>query len=325
MSMLKIHLLVDFDVDWVERLKTELDSNIQLTYGKSNDAVYDSEVIISGLPKEKYFERNKKIHTLVIPWAGLPKQTRELMLQFPNINIYNIHHNTIPTAETAFALMISVAKDIIPIDRNFRTFDWRPRYSPSNAITLSGKTVLILGYGAIGKLIGKYCAGIDMKILATKRNTANSNNEIVETYAPDKLPELLPQADVLFICAPLTPETEGLIGDKELSLLPDNAILINIARGLIVDETALYNELKNKRIRAGLDVWYNYPKDKSERDSTEPSKYPFHELGNVIITPHLAGHCKDIETLRINDLAKLLNKLNRGEKIETRVNPGVGY
>ncbi len=323
--MLKIHLLVDFDVDWIQLLKTELDSNIQLTYGKSNDAVYDSEIIISGLPKEEYFKRNKKIHTLVIPWAGLPKQTRELMLQFPEIKIYNIHHNAIPTAETAFSMMLTVAKDIISIDRNFRTFDWRPRYTDSNALTLSGKTVLILGYGAIGKLIGKYCAGIGMKILATKRNAANSNKKIVEIYAPDKLYELLTKANVLFICAPLTPETEGLIGEKELSLLPDNAILINIARGLIVDETALYNELKSKRIRAGLDVWYNYPKDKSERDSTEPSKYPFHELDNVVVTPHLAGHCKEIETMRINELAKLLNKLSRGEKIDTIVDRKIGY
>ncbi|MCP4702979.1 MAG: hypothetical protein GY865_00085 [candidate division Zixibacteria bacterium] len=322
---MKIHLLINFDEDWIERLKAELDTNIVLTYGKENDAVYDSDVIISGLPKEEILERSKKIHTLVIPWAGLPKQTRELMLQYPNINIYNIHHNAIPTAETAFSMMLTIAKDIISIDRDFRKFDWSPRYSDSNALTLSGKTALILGYGAIGKLIGKYCAGMGMNIIATKWNADSANDNIAEIFSSDKINELLPKADVLFICAPLTPETEGLIGKNELSQLPDDAILINIARGDIINESDLYNELKSGRIRAGLDVWYNYPKDEVQRANTEPSKFPFHELDNVVVTPHLAGHCKEIETMRINKLAKLLNKLVSGEEIDTKVNPEIGY
>ena len=140
---MKMQLLVNFDEGWVGRLKSQLDSEIELTYGKENEAVFDSEVIISGLPKEEILEKNKKIHTLVIPWAGLPKQTRELMLKYPDIKIYNIHHNAVPTAENAFSLMLAVAKDIIPIDQNFRKFDWRPRYSDSKAVTLSGKTALI--------------------------------------------------------------------------------------------------------------------------------------------------------------------------------------
>ncbi len=322
---MKMHLLVNFDEDWIKQLQAKLDAEIILTYGKENDAVYESQVIISGLPKEEIFERNKKIHTLVIPWAGLPKQTRELMLQFPGIKIYNIHHNSIPTAETAFSLMLTVAKDIIPIDRNFRNFDWTPRYTDSNAITLASKTVLIIGYGAIGKLIGRYCNGIGMKVMATKRNAENSKDNIAEVYTPDKLHNLLPKADVLFICAPLTPDTEGLIGQKELSLLPDDAILINIARGLIVDEEALYNELKSKRIRAGIDVWYSYPENEEQRENTEPSKFPFYKFSNVVVTPHLAGHCKEIETMRIDALAELLNKLVRSEEIETVVDPKKGY
>ncbi len=322
---MKVHLLVDFDKDWIKQLTAALDSDIELTYGKENDAVYESEVIISGLPKEEILKRNKKIHTLVIPWAGLPKQTRELMFQFPDIKIYNIHHNSIPTAETAFSMMLTVAKDIIPIDRNFRNFDWRPRYTDSNALTLSGKTALIIGYGAIGKLIGHFCNSIGMKVMATKRKADSTKDNIAEIYPPDKLHELLPKADVLFICAPLTLDTEALIGEKELAKLPDDAILINIARGLIVDEEALYNELKSGRIRAGLDVWYNYPEDKESRLNTKPSEYRFHELNNVVVTPHLAGHYNEIETMRIKELAKLLNKINNGEKIDTRVNPKIGY
>jgi phosphoglycerate dehydrogenase-like enzyme len=143
-----------------------------------------------------------------------------------------------------------------------------------------------------------------------------------------ELPALLPKADALVICLPLTDETRGLIGESELALMPDRAILINVGRGPIVDESALYHALHDRTLHAaGLDVWYNYPNDEPGRKSTSPSEYPFHELNNVVMSPHRAGapHTPETESLRMRALAELLNAAARGEPIPNRVDLDLGY
>ena len=143
-----------------------------------------------------------------------------------------------------------------------------------------------------------------------------------------ELPSLLPGADVLVICLPLTDETRGLIGGSELALMPERAILVNVGRGPIVDESALYHALRDGTLHAaGLDVWYNYPSDEPGRTSTSPSEYPFHELDNVVMSPHRAGapHTPETESLRMRVLAELLNAAARGEPIPNRVDLDLGY
>jgi phosphoglycerate dehydrogenase-like enzyme len=136
----------------------------------------------------------------------------------------------------------------------------------------------------------------------------------------------MPRANVLFVCLPMTPQTEGLIGEKELNLLPDHSVVVNIARGAIIDEKALYDALTGPRpLRAGLDVWYAYPQDKDSRTSTPPSAYPFHELDNVVMTPHLGGHSDQTETLRITALAELLTCAAEGKPLPNRIDPDRGY
>ena len=104
------------------------------------------------------------------------------------------------------------------------------------------------------------------------------------------LPELLPRADVLFLALPYTDDTRGIIGTAELALLPRSAILINIGRGGLVDERALYEALRDKMIAgAGIDTWYRYPEDEAARAQTRPGEFPFHELDNLVMSPHRGG------------------------------------
>ena len=116
-----------------------------------------------------------------------------------------------------------------------------------------------------------------------------------------------------------------MIGAEQLSLLPRGATLVNVSRGKIVAEEALYKELKSGRIRAGLDVWYNYPDTVESRTNTPPSRFPFHELPNVIMTAHLAGHSDRTELLRARELAELLNLASRGAPLPNRVDLEKGY
>ncbi len=323
--MLHVHLLEDNDPEWLKRLTTLLDGNTDLTAGSDLPKQPTYRILIAGVPEKEHIEASPELQTLVIPWAGLPRATRELMLGYPQIAVHNIHHNALPTAEMAVNLMLCAAKDTVGIDRKLRHGDWTPRYESSNAITLSGKRCLILGYGGIGRHIAAVCLALQMQVQVIKRNASNKEDSEVTFHDPSRLHDVLPETDVLHIALPWTPETDGLIGGKELALLPRGAVLVNIARGRIIEEEALYEALTAGKLKAGLDVWYNYPQDESERHQTYPADHPFHELNNVIMTPHLAGHTSETEEHRIHHLADLLNRAARGETLPNRVDVLRGY
>jgi phosphoglycerate dehydrogenase-like enzyme len=117
-----------------------------------------------------------------------------------------------------------------------------------------------------------------------------------------------------------------MIGKEEINLLPPNAILVNVGRGPVVDQETLYQALKDKQLHsAGIDVWYNYPQDEDSRANTPPADYPFHELENVVMSPHRGGGAMDVEILRMEHLAHLLNTAAKGEPIPNRVDLTRGY
>jgi phosphoglycerate dehydrogenase-like enzyme len=207
--------------------------------------------------------------------------------------------------------MLSAIKKLIPIDSRLRNHDWSDRYQDSRILLLQNRNALILGYGKIGYHIGKVCHSLGMNVRAIKNCPNDNGEDHVEIFSIDILQKLLEDTQALFVCLPLTENTRGILGAKELSLLPDSACVINVSRGEIIDEKALYNELAKGRICAGLDVWYNYPQSSSEYKDVPPAKHPFEDLDNVIMTPHLAGHTDQSEILRMRHLAKIINKIVR--------------
>ena len=283
------------------------------------------DILVAGVPERKDIESSSNLKALVIPWAGLPVKTRELMLEFPDIAVYNIHHNAAPTAESAIMLMLAAARDLIVTDGRLRKNDWVLRYESDRPLLMEGRTALILGYGAVGRRVARGCLGLGMRVHAVRTTPSVSSDGDVSLHLPDALPSLLPAAEVLFLCLPRTPETDGLISAEELALLPDDAIIVNVSRGAIVNEDSLYEELKSGRIRAGLDVWYMYPQDEDSRSDQAPSKFPFGDLPNVVMTPHMAGHCSNIESLRATALAELINAIVRKSDTPGRVDVEKGY
>ncbi len=122
---------------------------------------------------------------------------------------------------------------------------------------------------------------------------------------------MLTRADYLAITLPLTPETRGLLGDPELRAMKPTALLVNVARAEIVDEDALYEALAERRIAgAALDVWYRYP---SDPHPTLPAQRPFHELPNVLMTPHVSGWTEGMVEARATLIAENIHRAARGE------------
>ena len=300
--MLRVHIPRPPDGGFLDELSARLDG-VRLV----DAAPYD--VLVEGVP-ERALAAGCSV--IVIPWAGVPRKTRELAVEL-GVPLYKLHHNAAPTAEMAMALLLAAAKRIVPYDRALRKGDWRPRYGEMHNTLLLGKTAVVLGHGAIGRRVAAACEGFGMEVLGVRRRDGTT------------LEEVLPRADALMICLPWTNETEGLIGAAELALLPDGALLVNVARGPVVGEQALYDALRSGRIAAGLDVWYDYPKEQEDRADQPPSSLPFHELDNVVMSPHHGGLTDGIDVMRAQHLAELLNALARGEDPDSRVDPVRGY
>jgi phosphoglycerate dehydrogenase-like enzyme len=314
----------------VEELQALLSPDITLTGG--SDVPADCEILVAGSPNKEQLQASATLRALVVPWAGVPVPTRELLMNFPHIAVHNIHHNALPVAEMAVTLMLAASKFIVPSDRTFRANDWSARFlQPDPALLITGKTALIIGYGAIGKQVGRMCHGLGMHVQTIRRHLpaalpANEGTEAIAQYPPDALQSLLPNTDVVIISVPLTPETRGLLGAKELALLPPHAILVNVSRAEIVDEAALYSALKGRTLyAAGMDVWYRNPSSESEAIGFAPSAYPFSELDNVVISPHRAGHASEAEQLRMQYLADMLNTAAHGEPMPNRIDVQTGY
>lgn len=300
---------------------------IQVTSGAFPENA-DLHILVNGRPTRDQLIASPHLQALIIPWAGLSPETRALLADFPQVTVHNLHHNAAPVAELTISLLLAAARFVVPFDQALRRGDWRPRYKrPGPSVLLAGKTALILGYGAIGQRVGRLCHALGMRVLATRRSQITSIEDGVATiHPPTALPHLLPQAHALLICLPLTPETEGLIGAAELAMLARPSLLVNIGRGPIVVEEALYAALKSGQLHAaGLDVWYNYPADEAALSATWPGNFPFHELDNVVLSPHRGGSSDATPELRMSQLADLLNAAVRGEPIPNRVDLARGY
>jgi phosphoglycerate dehydrogenase-like enzyme len=304
-----------------------LDPLIEISLGPDLPDDPQFEVLVAGRPDHVKLGASKKLKKVVIPFAGLPAETRNVLLEYPTLQVHNLHQNSAATAEMAFALLLAASKMILPMDRSLRNNDWRPRYNPNPALLLDGAQALILGYGAIGKRVAQMCASSGMEVSAIKRDTtAGHLNQSITLYPTSMLHQLLPGTDFLILCLPSTPQTVGMIGEAEIDLLGELAVIVNIARGVIIDEGPLYLALKNKSIfAAGLDVWYNYPADTETRENTPPSRYPFHELENVVLSPHRAGGWQQMEEARLSALAALLNAILQGDKVYNEVDVQAGY
>ncbi|WP_255191774.1 D-2-hydroxyacid dehydrogenase [Natronobeatus ordinarius] len=146
---------------------------------------------------------------------------------------------------------------------------------------LAGKTLGIVGLGAIGTRVAEIAAAVGMDVVATKRDPDVDLDAVDRVYGPDGLTDVLLESKYVLLACPLTDETEGLIGREELGVMNDDAVLINVARGPVVDEDALVEALQQRAIRgAALDVFETEPL---------PADSTLWELSNVIVTPHNAG------------------------------------
>jgi phosphoglycerate dehydrogenase-like enzyme len=229
-------------------------------------------------------------------------------LQAAGIRLSSAHGvNAEAVAQHAMALMLALARKLHTGRDNQARRHWRGMISDlaEREDELGGKTLLIVGLGRIGSRLSALAQAFGMRVIATKRDLPSGGAAAHEVFAQDRLLARLPEADVVALCCPLTPETEKLIGAQAFAAMKPSAYLINVARGRVVDEPALVAALAEHRIAgAGIDCTVEEPL---------PAASPLWGLENALITPHTAGETRRYEDNVIDLLVENLDRLWRGE------------
>lgn len=209
-------------------------------------------------------------------------------------------------SEHAMALILGLTRQIHLARDNQTAATWRPMIGDRarREDELGGKTLVIVGLGRIGLRLATLAAAFGLRVIGVRRSP-QPHPDIEAIVRPDQLHEVLAQADIVALTCPLTPETENLIDARALGAMKPTALLINVARGKVVDEAALVTALSEGRIAgAGLDTFVEEPL---------ASASPLWAMKNVIVTPHSAGETRAYETNVVDLLVDNLGRLARGE------------
>ena len=223
--------------------------------------------------------------------------------------------NSTSVAEQAFHLIIALAKKNRALHELVTENKWAQRHT-APPMELSGKTILIVGFGRIGTRTARRCAAFDMTVLIHDPYIKQDNIRSAGYQIADDLDAALPQADIVCIHCPKSPETVGMFNATRLGLMKQGAFIVNTARGGIIDEPALYKALTSGHLAgAGLDVFEQEP---------TPADNPLLSLENVVSSPHMAGVTVEaIAAMAVATSLNILSVLDGTPNRENTINPEV--
>lgn len=250
--------------------------------------VVAADALLSGRILEQ-IRRCATLRLFQVPFSGHEWLKAEMLP--PGCVACNVYTHGSAIAEYVMAAMLHHEINLTRIDADFRSGSWR--YAGSAAVgerhgELAGKTVGLIGYGDIGEGIARRAAAFNTRVIAIARTPKTATAPLAWRGTRDELPQLLAESDYVVLACPLTPETYGLIDAEAFAQMKSAAVLINVARGPVVDQHALFHALTERRIGGAIvDTWYNYPNPSNPAPS--PADLPFENLERLVMTPHCAA------------------------------------
>jgi phosphoglycerate dehydrogenase-like enzyme len=217
--------------------------------------------------------------------------------------------------EFALAAILYFAKDFRRMIRSQIAGAW----DPFDVEMVSGRTVGILGYGDIGRAVAARVRPMGMRVLAVKRHALMREPDAFadEVYGPERRIDMLARSDYVVVAAPLNDETRGLVGEREFAAMKDSAVVINLGRGPVIDETAMVKALSQRWIKgAALDVFDEEPL---------PKGHALYQLENVLLSPHCADHTAEWLDDAMRFFVAQLERFHRGEALLNVVDKKRGY
>jgi phosphoglycerate dehydrogenase-like enzyme len=258
-----------------------------------------------------------------IPFAGYNWiEPSDIPAGLPFCNTYD---HEIPIAEYVMLAMLDWQTGYAATVQDFGSKGWQNVGAGAGPLhgEVFGKTIGIVGYGHIGIEVARRAEAFGMRTIGIARRERETPAPLDWLGTMKDLDKLLSESDFVLIACPQSEETLGMIAKSQFDKMKDTGVIINVARGPVIDEGSLYNALKNKTIGGALiDVWYDYPDVEPYPDW--PSKFPFQDLDNIRMTPHNSGWSEALIERRWQSVADNLNRLARGDKLENIVFEGTG-
>jgi len=279
------------------------------------DRLADVDVLVSMALTARMAAAAPRLRLVQVPGAGVDRIDFGSLR--PGTKVANAYGHESGIAEYIVGAMIALTRSFAHLDASLRRGEWKSQWAvgvepPPPWPELNGKTLGILGFGHIGQALARRAAAFDMRVCAIRQQIQAESPPGVEFIGgPERLEELLAQADYLAVTLPLTPATRGLLDARRLQLMKPTAYVVNVARAEIFDEVALYDALATGALAgAALDVWYRYP---TAPGLVAPATQPFHDLTNVIMTPHVSGWTEGMLNARVDLIAANIARVARGE------------
>lgn len=315
MKLVFYNKLDRFWLEKIEALRQEFSRvDFIIDEGRLQGKTRDADALVSGELSADQLKHFRNLKMIFVPYAG-PDALPFDQIKKRNIRVANVHGNAPYVAERAVAMALDFYGKIIDYHNDLKKFQWHGYWATGNVAdswdSMQARTCAVIGTGAIGRYIAKYLKVFDCRVIGFKRRPLKRIPEFFDEITLD-LDSALKQSELIFITLPLTQNTKGLFTAKILSRL-NGKFLVNVGRGGVVDEKGLYRALKDGILKgAAIDVWYVYPQ-KGQSTVTQPSRFPIHELPNVVLSPHLAGFTPQ---------AKRLNMVQTVENIRSYLKTG---
>ena len=291
---------------------------------KGSDAV----AVASGRVPSEYIKQAKSLKMIQAFGAGVDKIDHKAVLARGDLIVCNNHVNADEVAEYAIMLLLAATKHIIPSHEKLREGDWSLGWGSDRPnIEIRKKRLLVVGLGNVGGAIAKRLQSFDVEITAVTRTGESDSEHLVnKLVSVDQIEDIVRQADFVILSLPLTDESEGLVDEEFLSWMKPASILVNVSRGPIIKEPALYHALQDNKIAgAALDVWWEYPKEWGGTGKLPSEEYAFHKMKNVVLSPHRAGYSEHIHEEQLRFVGENILRFIRGEEPKNQVDPERGY
>ena len=280
--------------------------------------VVDADGVIGGISKPEYATA-KKLKWVQTISAGVEQYSFWPEFVKSDVQLTNCKVVQGPTiADHAFAMLLALTRGLHEYIPNRTRKDWSNRNStPAGMTELPGMTAVVVGAGGIGTQIAQRAHGFGMKVIGVDPRDVPVSNLFSKIVPVDQLNEVLPRADVVFISAPLTPQSERMIAARQFDAMKQGAYFIAVSRGRLYDKAALVKALDSKKLSgAGLDV-------------TDPEPLPAEDslwnFPNVVITPHIASVAEGSNQRRIGVIEDNIRRFANGVALTHVVDKGKGY
>jgi len=291
-----------------------------LTEDRLPDEIVDTDVLIAWSLEPEQFASACQLKWIHSPAAGVNQLMRPDLINSRVVitNAREVH--AAPVAEHALTCLLALAKKIPQCARCQAKREWGQQKlwdEPPRPRQIAGATVLVIGMGSIGFEFTVRAKALGMRVLAIRENPGRGTNGADAVYGPAQLEEILPQADYVLLCAPVTPATTGLMNRSRLARMKPDAYLINVGRGSLIDEPSLLEALQNRSIGgAALDVFDQEPL---------PPESPFWSLDNLLITPHSAAATESIWERHYELIFENMARFLAGRPLLNEVDKKRGY